>query len=371
MGDMPPKISAMTSDGKARSARLVLKDGSVFPGLPFGFPAPVSGEVVFNTGMVGYPETLTDPSYRGQILVLTYPLIGNYGVPERCITDGLDLTFESGEIQITGLVVAEASMDYSHWSAAKSLGQWLTEQGVPGLTEVDTRALTKRLRERGVMLGKIVADDEDIDLRDPNRDNLVSLVSVKEPVIYGSGDKRVVVVDCGCKNSIIRSLTSRGLTVIRVPWDYDFLREDFDGVVVSNGPGDPKTCVETIAHVRRAMEKEYPVFGICLGHQILALAAGADTYKLKFGHRGQNQPCAWVDTSRCYVTSQNHGYAVDDRALPDGWAAWFRNANDGTNEGIRHRSRPFMSVQFHPEAAPGPLDTAFLFDEFVGMLHAR
>jgi carbamoyl-phosphate synthase small subunit len=361
----------MTTTGTARSARLVLEDGSVFTGLPFGFPAPVTGEVVFNTGMVGYPETLTDPSYRGQILVLTYPLIGNYGVPERRMTDGLDLTFESGEIQVTGLIVAEACEDYSHWSGAKSLGQWLTEQGVPGLTEVDTRALTKRLRERGVMLGKMIAEGEDIDLRDPNQDDLVSLVSVKEPVIYGAGDTRVVVVDCGCKNSIIRSLTSRGLTVIRVPWDYDFLQEDFDGVVVSNGPGDPKACVPTIAHVRRAMEAEYPVFGICLGHQILALAAGADTYKLKFGHRGQNQPCAPVGTSRCYVTSQNHGYAVDDRALPDGWTVWFTNANDGTNEGIRHRSRPFMSVQFHPEAAPGPLDTTFLFDEFVGMLHGR
>jgi carbamoyl-phosphate synthase small subunit len=371
VGGDSEKPYALAADEETRRAWLVLEDGSVFTGLPFGFPAAVSGEVVFNTGMVGYPEALTDPSYRGQILVLTYPLVGNYGVPERRMADGLDLTFESGEIQITGLVVAEASVHYSHWSAAKSLGQWLAEQGVPGLAEVDTRALTKRLRERGVMLGKIVAADEDVELRDPNQDNLVSLVSVKEPVIYGSGDKRVVLVDCGSKNSIIRSLTSRGLTVIRVPWDYDFFQEDFDGVLVSNGPGDPKTCVPTIAHVRRAMEAEYPVFGICLGHQILALAAGADTYKLKFGHRGQNQPCGWVGTSRCYVTAQNHGYAVDDRTLPDDWAVWFRNANDDSNEGIRHRSRPFMSVQFHPEATPGPVDTAFLFDEFVGMLHGR
>jgi len=364
-------MPTIVPEDKTRGARLVLDDGSVFPGLAFGFSGPVSGEVVFNTGMVGYPEALTDPSYRGQILVLTYPLVGNYGVPERRMMDGLDLTFESGEMQITGLIVAHASVDYSHRSAAKSLGQWLTEQSVPGLTEVDTRALTKRLRERGVMLGKIVADGADIDLRDPNRENLVSLVSVKEPVIYGSGDKRIVVLDCGCKNSIIRSLVNRGLTVIRVPWDYDFFREDFDGVVVSNGPGDPKMCAETIAHVRRAIEEEYPVFGICLGHQILALAAGADTYKLRFGHRGQNQPCEWTGTSRCYVTSQNHGYAVDDRTLPEDWVVWFRNANDGTNEGIRHRSRPFMSVQFHPEAAPGPVDTAFLFDDFVGMLHGR
>jgi carbamoyl-phosphate synthase small subunit len=321
--------------------------------------------------MVGYPEALTDPSYRGQILVLTYPLVGNYGVPERRLVDGLDLAFESSEIQVAGLVVAGTSPDYSHWNAVKSLGQWLTEHAVPGLAEIDTRALTKRLRERGVMLGKIVTDGDDVDLRDPNRDNLVSLVSVKEPLVYGTGGRRVVLVDCGCKNSIIRSLTARGLTVVRVPWDYDFLGEDFDGVVVSNGPGDPKMCVETITHLRRAMERQYPLFGICLGHQILALAAGADTYKLKFGHRGQNQPSACVGTSRCYVTSQNHGYAVDDRTLPGDWIPWFRNANDDTNEGIRHRSRPFMSVQFHPEATPGPLDTTFLFDEFVGMLRRR
>jgi carbamoyl-phosphate synthase small subunit len=371
MGRGHPEITTPMAAPRCGGTRLVLEDGSVFPGRPFGFPAAVTGEVVFNTGMVGYPEALTDPSYRGQILVLTYPLIGNYGVPARRERDGLDTTFESGEIQVSGLVVAEASADYSHWSAATSLGQWLMEQGVPGLTEVDTRALTRRLRERGTMLGKMVADDEDVEFHDPNRDNLVSLVSVKEPVVYGSGARRVVVVDCGCKNSIIRSLTSRGLTVVQVPWDYDFLGEDFHGVVVSSGPGDPKTCVPTIAHLRRALERGYPVFGICLGHQILALAAGADTYKLKFGHRGQNQPCGMVGTRRCYVTSQNHGYAVDDSTLPGDWAVWFRNANDGTNEGIRHRSRPFMGVQFHPEAAPGPIDTGFLFDDFVGMLHAR
>jgi carbamoyl-phosphate synthase small subunit len=364
-------MSRTTVTTPAGSARLVLEDGSVFPGVAFGFPAPASGEVVFNTGMVGYPETLTDPSYRGQILVLTYPLVGNYGVPERRFSRGLDLTFESGEIQVAGLVVADASTEYSHWNAAKSLGQWLNEQGVPGLTGVDTRAITKRLRERGVMLGKMVAGQEDLDFRDPNQDDLVALVSVKEPVTYGAGDTRVVVVDCGCKTSIIHSLVSLGVTVVRVPWDYDFLQERFDGLVVSNGPGDPKRCVQTIAHARRAMDAGYPVLGICLGHQILALAAGMDTYKLKFGHRGQNQPCEVVGTDRCYVTSQNHGYAVDDRALPDGWTTWFRNANDGTNEGLRHRARPLMSVQFHPEASPGPVDTAFLFDEFVGMLHGR
>jgi carbamoyl-phosphate synthase small subunit len=350
--------------------RLVLEDGSVFPGRAFGFPSAGSGEVVFNTGMVGYPEALTDPSYRGQILVLTYPLVGNYGVPARNGLNGLDASFESDAIQVAGLVVAEAASTYSHWSAARSLGDWLAEEAVPGLAGVDTRALTKRLRERGVMLGKLVGED-DVEMRDPNLENLVAAVSVKEPMIYGTGHRRVVLVDCGCKHSIIRSLVDRGLSVLRVPWDYDFLAEDFDALVISNGPGDPKTCVPTIEHVRRAMERGRPILGVCLGNQILALAAGADTYKLKFGHRGQNQPCGRVGTPRCYITSQNHGYAVDEQTLAGDWEPWFRNLNDGTNEGIRHRARPFMSVQFHPEAAPGPLDTMFLFDELVEALDGR
>jgi carbamoyl-phosphate synthase small subunit len=353
----------------SEEVRLVLEDGSVFPGQAFGFEAPASGEVVFNTGMVGYPEALTDPSYRGQILVLTYPLVGNYGVPSPTPLDGLGASFESEAIQVAGLVVAEASTEYSHWSATRSLGAWLAEHAVPGLSGVDTRALTKRLRERGVMLGKLVGRGSDVELRDPNRENLVSQVSVKEPVVYGTGRRRVVLIDCGCKRSIIRHLVDRGLTVLRVPWDHDFLDEDFDALVISNGPGDPKMCVPTIEHVRRALERRRPVLGICLGNQILALAAGADTYKLKFGHRGQNQPCGRVGTSRCHITSQNHGYAVDERTLPPDWEPWFRNLNDGTNEGIRHRARPFMSVQFHPEAAPGPLDTTFLFDELVEVLH--
>ena len=358
-------------EAKAGEGRLLLEDGSAFAGRAFGFPAAVAGEVVFNTGMVGYPEALTDPSYKGQILALTYPLIGNYGVPGNGKGYGLDGPFESGAVQIAGLIVCEAPGHYSHWSATKGLAQWLREEGVPALSGVDVRALTKRLRERGAMLGKILVGEEDIEFRDPNRDNLVSLVSVKEHVVYPGGTKRVVVIDCGCKQNIIRSLVARGLTVIRVPWDYDFSHEDFAGLVISNGPGDPKLCGETIAHVRRAMAKDYPIFGICLGHQILALAAGGNTYKLKFGHRSQNQPCTQVGTNRCYITSQNHGYAVEDRTLPDGWVPWFVNANDGTNEGIRHRSRPYRSVQFHPEAAPGPVDTGFLFDEFVGMVHGR
>jgi carbamoyl-phosphate synthase small subunit len=347
---------------------LILEDGFVTEGYSFGSPRSVAGEVVFNTGMVGYPESLTDPSYEGQILVLTYPLIGNYGVPRIDGVNGVPPAFESHRIQIQGLVISQYSFEYSHWSAANSLANWLEGYDVPGLYGLDTRMLTKRLREKGVMLGKIVFSEEALDFYDPNSENLVSMVSTKQPIRYEGGKKRVVVVDCGCKESIIRSLLARRVTVIRVPWDYDFLSEDFDGVLISNGPGDPKMCRQTILTVRKAMQENYPIFGLCLGHQILALAAGAETYKLKFGHRSQNQPCIEVGTKRCYITSQNHGYAVVNERLPEGWEPWFTNANDGTNEGIRHRARPFMSVQFHPEAAPGPVDTGHLFDEFLSFL---
>jgi len=349
-------------------ATLVLEDGSVFEGTSFGFAKGTAGEVVFNTGMVGYTESLTDPSYKGQILVLTYPLIGNYGVPSSNGVSTLPAAFESDRIQIQGLIVSQYSSQYSHWSAVKSLDCWLKEHEIPALYGVDTRTLTKRLRERGVMLGKIVLSEEACEFHDPNKENLISMVSVKEPVRYAGGKTRVVVIDCGCKEGIIRGLLARGVTVIRVPWDYDFLREDFDGVVISNGPGDPKMCGETVLNVRRALEANRPIFGICLGHQILALAAGADTYKLKFGHRSQNQPCLEMGTRRCFITSQNHGYAVATETLPAGWEPWFTNANDGTNEGIRHRSRPFMSVQFHPEASPGPLDPNYIFDEFLRLM---
>jgi len=344
--------------------RLILQDETVFEGQAFGFPGPVAGEVVFNTGMVGYPEALTDPSYRGQILVLTYPLVGNYGVAASQANPGSDGCFESSRIQIAGLIVSEISGGYHHWNASKSLADWLKDEEVPALSGVDTRALTKLLRQSGSMLGMIASKAQHGQFYDPNEDNLVAQVSVASPRTYPRGKNRVIIIDCGCKSSIIRKLLDRDITVIQVPWDYDFLGEDFDGVVISNGPGDPKMCGRTIANVRRAMERECPVFGICLGNQILALAAGADTYKLKYGHRGQNQPCIEVGTKRCYITSQNHGYAVDIRTLAPDWRPWFSNANDDTNEGIRHSSKPFRGVQFHPEAAPGPIDTEFLFDEF-------
>jgi carbamoyl-phosphate synthase small subunit len=348
-------------------ARLVLEDGSSYEGYSFGFVGPSAGEVVFNTGMVGYPESLTDPSYRGQILVLTYPLIGNYGIPDDTIAEGLPTHFESDRIQVSGLIVSDYSKVYSHWSANRSLSDWLCAHRVPALCGIDTRALTKQLREKGVMLGKIEFD-RSVDLVDPNTRNLVAEVSVTGPRVYGTGDKTVILIDCGAKHSIVRSLLRRGVRVVRVPWDYDIFQEKFDAVMVSNGPGDPKQCEKTILTLRRAMVSNIPLFGICLGNQLLGLAAGADTYKLPYGHRSQNQPCIDQETARCYITSQNHGYAIDARTLPQEWKPLFVNANDGTNEGIRHITKPFFSVQFHPEAMPGPLDTQFLFDRFLEMI---
>jgi len=353
---------------QTQSGALILEDGCSFEGCVFGFPGPASGEVVFNTGMVGYPEALTDPSYRGQILALTYPLIGNYGVPREGSHNGVHAALESAAVQVRALVVSDYSFDYSHWDASKGLADWLAEQRVPALYGVDTRQLTKHLRERGSMLGKLEVCGKQVPFSDPNIENLVAQVSVQEPVLYPGGKPRVVLIDCGCKNGILRNLLARGATVLRVPWDYDFLAEEFDGVVVSNGPGDPKMCGAAVKHLEQIMRMQRPIFGICLGNQLLGLAAGADTYKLKFGHRGHNQPCIELTTGRCHITSQNHGYAVKTDTLPEGWEPWFVNANDGTNEGIRHRSRPFMSVQFHPEAAPGPYDTGHLFDEFLRLL---
>ncbi len=361
---------------------LILEDGTMIPGEAFGADRDTAGEVVFNTGMVGYPETLTDPSYRGQILVLTYPLIGNYGVP-RPQTDryGLPVGFESSSIQVAGLVVSEYSTRYSHHDAVRSLSSWLEQEGVPGLCGVDTRALTRHLRDRGSMLGKIVMSSAGCEFVDPNTTDLAAQVSVNDVVKIECGRESaptVVLVDCGCKANIVRSLLSRGLNVVRVPHDHYFLTVDFDGLVISNGPGDPKMYSETTRNVERALAIGKPILGICLGNQILARAVGAETYKLKFGHRSHNQPCIEQrpntggssgsrspNAGRCVITSQNHGYAVRREGLPSDWRVWFTNANDGTVEGIRHVSRPFASVQFHPEAKPGPVDTAWIFDDFA------
>ena len=351
---------------KPASAKLVLEDGTVFEGMSFGHASSRAGEVVFNTGMVGYPESFTDPSYEGQILALTYPLVGNYGVPAKGKTAGIENFFESGKIHISGLVVADYSSTYSHWNAKKSLGEWLVEEKIPAITGIDTRALTKKLREKGVMLGKIVVD-KDVQFFDPNTENLVANVSRKSMQHFSGKGKKIAMIDCGAKNNILRSLLQRGLDVTVVPWDCDIFAEkiDFDGLLISNGPGDPKQCIATINTIKKSLENEIPTLGICLGNQLLALAVGADTYKLKYGHRSQNQPCVMAGTKKCFITSQNHGFAVNAKTLPKGWGEWFVNANDGSNEGIRHKTKPFFSVQFHPEATPGPVDTAFLFDEFV------
>ena len=360
---------------KKLKCQLVLEDGTVFEGEHFGAPVSVAGEVVFNTGMVGYPESMTDPSYAGQILTLTYPLIGNYGIPVNGqslpseASNGITRYFESNKIQIKALVISALSQGYSHWSAKDSLDAWMARNGVPGISGVDTRSLTKRLRTKGCMLGKLIVDEKDTEWDDPNLRNLVAEVSTDAPHWYdGTGDRKVVLVDLGCKNNIARSLINRGLKVLRVPWNYDWTREDVDGVVLSNGPGDPKLCTEAIEIIRKGIKRDIPTLGICLGNQLLALAVGGDTFKLKYGHRGQNQPCVQVGSRRCFITSQNHGYAVNEQSLSSEWKPWFFNANDGTNEGIRHVSKPIFSVQFHPEARPGPSDTDFIFDLFVQSL---
>ena len=354
---------------KYKSATLVLEDGTEFSGYSFGNDQAIDGEVVFSTAMVGYPESLTDPSYSGQILCVTYPLVGNYGVPEETITNNLSSFYESEKIHVRGLIISDYSFSYSHWNASRSLDEWLKEQGIPGIFGIDTRELTKVLREKVSMLGKIVPEGTTLNtLEDPNLINQVDVVSCKEVLKYGSGLKRVVLVDCGVKHNIIRCFVNRGVEVIRVPWNYDFSTIEYDGLFISNGPGDPNHCVEAVINIQKAIEKEKPIFGICMGNQLLSKAAGASIFKLKYGHRSHNQPVRMFGTNRCYITSQNHGFAVDDSTLGSDWEPLFINMNDGTNEGIKHKSKPFFSCQFHPEASSGPTDTEFLFDDFIKLL---
>ena len=349
---------------------LILDDGSRFRGYSFGYDKAVAGEVVFNTAMTGYPESLTDPSYSGRMMVLTYPLVGNYGVPRQTFeTNGISTFLESEKIHAEAIIVSDYSENYSHWNAVESLGEWLKKEKIAGITGIDTRELTKLLREKGSMKGKIVFENEnEIDFVDPNLINQVAHVSCKEVITYGTGKKRVVLVDCGVKHNIIRCLLKRDVTVVRVPWYYDFNTLEFDGLFISNGPGDPDTCEITVNHIREAMKKKKPIFGICMGNQLLAKAGGAKTFKLKYGHRSHNQPVRMAGTEKCFITSQNHGYAVDNNTLGDDWEPLFLNMNDGTNEGIRHKRLPFFSAQFHPEAASGPTDTEFLFDTFIDMI---
>ena len=352
-----------------RKAYLLLEDGTLFEGKSFGYETPAAGEVVFNTAMTGYPESLTDPSYEGQILVTTYPILGNYGVPPEREKDAVSEFLESSKIHCRGIIAQDYSWEPSHWLSTRSLDQWRSDEQIPRRSGFDTRALTKHLREKGSMLGKIYFDTPDeIEFSDPNVENLIAKVSCPKVEIHGQGEKTVVLVDCGTKYNIIRCLTRRGVKVVRVPWNHDFSTIPYDGLFISNGPGNPDFAEETVANIRKAMETGKPICGICMGNQLLAKAAGAKTYKLKYGHRSHNQPVRLEGTNTCYVTSQNHGYAVDQDTLPADWEPMFTNMNDGTNEGIRHKEKPYFSAQFHPEASSGPRDTEFIFDKFIEML---
>lgn len=351
-----------------KKIRLKLEDGNTFDGYSFGYEGSTAGEVVFNTAMTGYPESLTDPSYRGQILVLTYPIVGNYGVPHETRENNMFRFFESHTLHISALIISDYSDEYSHWNAEKSLGEWLTENRIPGIFGLDTRMLTKILREKGSMLGKIIFDNQEPEWYDPNQENLVEQVTTQKREVYGNGKHRILLIDCGVKYNIIRYLLERDTTVIRVPYDHDISKEEYDGLFISNGPGDPKQCTSTINQLSKAYMNDTPIFGICLGNQLMALAANADTYKLKYGHRSHNQPVILSGTQRAYITSQNHGFAIDNNTLPEEWEPLFINLNDQTNEGMRHKSKPFFSTQFHPEASGGPTDTAHLFDQFIDMI---
>jgi carbamoyl-phosphate synthase small subunit len=359
--------------------KLVLEDGTELTGQGFGADQAVGGEVVFNTGMTGYVETLTDPSYKGQILLFTYPLIGNYGVPPPRPQDSLERPYESGRIQVQGLIVQHHVDAHSHHAATRSLGEWLKSEGVPGISGIDTRLLTRRLREHGTMEGLLFPRDQEIRIakqtaqRMDMRNEVFHTVAPNEPVHYRGGELTILLVDVGAKDNIVRSLLSRNATVIRVPWHArlaDFAGR-VDGIVIGNGPGDPKHLSSLVEQVRGLIgHYNKPIFGICLGNQILALAAGGDTFKLPYGHRSVNQPVQEVITRRCYITSQNHGYAVRAEALPSDWEPWFVNINDGSNEGIRARMQPYFGVQFHPEASPGPQDTGYLFNDYLRLVGA-
>ena len=400
---------AQKNKRKMKDVTLVLQDGTTFQGKSFGYEADVVGEVVFNTAMMGYPESLTDPSYAGQILVMTYPLVGNYGVPPFTFAgasvDAAKASFavlpdfmESDRIYAKALIVADYSEQNSHWNAVESLGQWLKREHVPGVTGIDTRALTKVLREQGVMMGRLLfgaagscdcadsavslaaatatvssvncANSAVNETEDYGAINWVERVSCRDVVRYNEGaGRKVVLVDCGVKANIIRCLINRGVEVIRVPWNYDYTAMDFDGLFLANGPGDPDKCVDAVNVLKRQMAmSRKPICGICMGNQLLGKAAGATIYKLKYGHRSHNQPVREIGTTRCYVTSQNHGYAVDAATLGKDWRELFVNMNDGSNEGICHQTNPWFSSQFHPEACSGPVDTEFMFDRFVDAL---
>jgi carbamoyl-phosphate synthase small subunit len=377
-----PQKREISEVGKAI---LVLEDGSIFLGQGFGAIKKVSGEVVFSTSMVGYPESLTDPSYYGQILTLTYPLIGNYGVPPYHTKFGIPIYFESIGIKVRGLIIQNLCNRPSHYLSNKTLDEWLKDEEIPGIFGIDTRKLTKKLREKGVMLGILEVyeknDEPNIEnllkeaknIPDPNKEDIVSKVTIKEPIYYDlNGNEKIILIDCGVKCGILRSLFKYKIDIIRVPYNFsakEIMEYNPNGILISNGPGDPKKCEKTIETIKEIANEEIPIMGICLGNQILALALGGNTYKLKYGHRSQNQPVYDLNTNRCYITTQNHGYAVDPKSLEGtDLDIWFINANDKTIEGLKHKNKEIFAVQWHPEASPGPYDTEFLFEIFLKML---
>ena len=364
--------------------KLIFDDGTVLEGAGFGFSGTVFGEIVFNTGMVGYNETLTDPSYSGQILTLTYPLIGNYGVPSTESKDetGIPKFFESDKIQIRGLVVHELSLTASHWNLEMTLDEWLYNEKIPGISGIDTRELTKKLRSSGVMMAALAVSDGPIDedkikqelasATKYNDEKFMDIVSTKQIEEYGTQKESVVIVDVGTKNAILRNIQDIGYKAIKVPWNTPIdkiLSYNPKGVVISNGPGDPQHVPDTINTVKELIKQNIPTLGICLGAQIIGIAGNADTYKLKYGHRGQNKPCLNLDNNQVYVTSQNHGYCIDPDSLENSeFDLWFTNTDDKTVEGIKHKKQKCIAVQFHPEASPGPYDCKFIFKELKNLM---
>ncbi len=374
----------MEKTDAGNAAVLALEDGSLFLGKGFGAETTSIAEVVFTTGMVGYPESMTDPSFAGQLLCFTYPLIGNYGVSSMKDLDsmGLPRQFESESIKVSGIIVSEWCEKPSHWASRQTISEWMRSEGIPGISDVDTRALVSKIRESGVMMG-VLASGAGL----TNRKGLLKLlngssrydsidfvrrVSPKKALLYGTSEKTVVLMDCGTKFSIIRNLLKRGYSVVRAPFDYsyaDIAKHNPSGVVVSNGPGDPQLCLDTIKTTARLIDSEMPTLGICLGNQLVGLSQGAETYKLKYGHRGQNKPVVDLMTGRGYVTSQNHGYTVSRETITKtDLKEWFKNADDDSVEGLVHKGKPCIAVQFHPEASPGPYDTEFVFDSFVSLM---
>ena len=384
---MRVKIPTIQGNHMGLNAMIILEDGSTYRGTGFGYPKTVGGEFVFNTGMVGYTETLTDPSYRGQILCLTFPLIGNYGVPSKSTKDGYGLPkyFESDNIQVSGLIVHELSNVANHRECEKTLDQWLYDEKIPGISGIDTRDLTKKIRIKGVMNGALSVSEKQINtkaLLDTVKKtkyegfNFMSQVSVDKTVEYGDSSlEPIVLIDTGTKYSIIRNILRMGYRVIRVPWDVSFsdiISHKPKGIIISNGPGDPKVCNITIDTALKLFDSSLPMLGICLGNQIIALAAGGDTYKLKFGHRGQNKGCTDINTNQTFITSQNHGYGVKSNTLDKtGFKAWYINSDDNTIEGIKHKSKPIIAVQFHPEASPGPYDCMHIFTSFKDLIEQK